>query len=127
MLINSMLMIVFSHRYCKGDVFIKEAINSDEEYMDFSIMRDVMYKYSKKAQDRFFSHPIEAFFFIAFSLSDDGLKFLESKPNIAEDPLKMQRLKHDLDELKKQAIASLQDHSKQQTGGSSSYKLAGQL
>lgn len=48
-LINSMLMIVFSHRYCKGDVFIKEAINFDEGYMDFSIMRDVMYKYSKKA------------------------------------------------------------------------------
>lgn len=48
-IINSMLMIVFSHRYCKDDVFIKEAISSTNTYMDFSIIRDVMYKYSKKA------------------------------------------------------------------------------
>ena len=111
-LINSMLMIVFSHRYCKDDVFIKEAIQSDGSYMDFSIVRDVMYKYSKKAQDRFFSYPIEAFFFSAFALSEDGIKYLESKPSIFGDEHKLQRLMTDLVDLKNQAVESLRAISK---------------
>ena len=40
-----------------------------------------MYKYSKKAQDRYFSYPIEAFLFAAFSLSDEGINFLQNKPD----------------------------------------------
>ena len=40
--------------------------------MDFSIVRDVMYMYSKKAQARFFSYPIETYFFIKFATSEDG-------------------------------------------------------
>lgn len=50
-MINTMMMVVFSHRYSKGDLFINEAMNATlhEEQIDFSIVRDVMYKYSKKA------------------------------------------------------------------------------
>lgn len=48
-MINSMLMIVFSHRHCKNDLFITETLESGTHVSDFSIMRDVMYKYSKKA------------------------------------------------------------------------------
>ena len=66
-----------------------------------------MYKYSKKAQDRFFAHPIEAFFFAAFSLSDEGIHFLRSKPDNMGDASKLQRLQSDLGELKGQAITSL--------------------
>ena len=51
-----------------------------------------MYKYSKKAQDRFFAHPIEAFLFSAFSLSDEGIQFLKSKPDNICDANKLQRL-----------------------------------
>ena len=69
-------MIVFSHRYSKGDRFITEAEQETDSIVDFTIVRDVMYKYSKKAQDRYFSFPIEAFLFAAFSLSDEGLHFL---------------------------------------------------
>lgn len=50
--INSMMIIVFSHRYSKGDKFIIEAeqeAKDDLPVIDFSIIRDVMYKYSKKA------------------------------------------------------------------------------
>lgn len=48
------MMIVFSHRYSKGDKFIVEAeaeagASPDRPLIDFSIIRDVMYKYSKKA------------------------------------------------------------------------------
>ena len=87
-----MMMIVFSHRYSKGDVFIQEAEAEPDSLVDFTIIRDVMYKYSKKAQDRFFSLPIESFFFAAFSLSDEGLQFLQSKPDNVNDPSKQQRL-----------------------------------
>jgi len=71
-MVNSMIMIVFSHRYSKGDRFIVEAEKHADSLVDFSLVRDVMYKYSKKAQERFFAHPIEAFFFSAFALSDEG-------------------------------------------------------
>lgn len=112
-LINSMMMIVFSHRYCKGDLFINEATNSDNENsIDFSIVRDVMYKYSKKAQDRFFAHPIQAFLFATFSLSDEGLQFLKCKPDNMGDANKLQRLQHDLSELKNQSTYSLEKQSK---------------
>lgn len=52
--IHSMMMICFSHRYSKGDKFIQEAEaeakkNGGANSIDFSIIRDVMYKYSKKA------------------------------------------------------------------------------
>ena len=50
--VHTMMIIVFSHRYSKGDKFIIEAEQDapdDEPVIDFSIIRDVMYKYSKKA------------------------------------------------------------------------------
>lgn len=67
-----------------------------------------MYKYSKKAQDRYFSYPIEAFLFAAFSLSDEGINFLQNKPDNQADPEKLRRLRADLAELKNQAVSSLQ-------------------
>lgn len=54
-MINSMMTIVFSHRYSKGDKFILEAEQEAKERpslsnsIDFGVIRDVMYKYSKKA------------------------------------------------------------------------------
>ena len=97
-LIHSMMMIVFSHRYNKGDLFINEAIEAKAE-INFGVVRDVMYKYSKKAQDRYFSFPVESFLFASFALSDEGHSFLQSKPDNA-DPEKLKRLKDDLAELK---------------------------
>ena len=118
LMINSMMTIVFSHRYSKGDKFIREAeaesknCGCSESPIDFSIIRDVMYKYSKKAQDKYFSYPIMAFFFAAFALSDEGIHFLQSKPDVENDKDKLVRLQSDLAELKKKAIESLQNQSK---------------
>ena len=104
-MVNSMMMIVFSHRYSKGDVFINEALESEDAHMvDFTIVRDVMYKYSKKAQERYLAHPIEAFLFAAFSLSDEGLLFLKNKPDNKGDQSKLEKLQVDLADLKNQAI-----------------------
>lgn len=110
-LIDNMMMVVFSHRYCKNDVFISEALASAQCNIDFSIVRDVMYKYSKKAQDRFFAHPIEAFLFAAFALSDEGIRFLQSKPDNQGDAHKLQRLQSDLGDLKNQAVDSLRQQA----------------
>jgi len=112
-MVNSMIMIVFSHRYSKGDKFINEAMESqDKNMIDFTIVRDVMYKYSKKAQDRYLAYPIEAFLFAAFSLSDEGLHFLKNKPDNKDDQSKLHRLQADLAELKNQAIESLDNQAK---------------
>lgn len=71
-----------------------------------------MYKYSKKAQDKYFSFPIMAFYFAAFALSDEGIQFLQSKPDVENDKDKLLRLQTDLAELKNKAIESLQNQSK---------------
>lgn len=63
-----------------------------------------MYKYSKKAQDRYFSFSIESFLFAAFSLSDEGLSFLQNKPDNVADTEKLRRLLSDLAGLKDQGI-----------------------
>ena len=44
-----------------------------------------MYKYSKKAEDRYFSYEMESFMFAAFSLSEEGVKFLKDKPDNYKD------------------------------------------
>ena len=47
MIIDSMMAFVYSHRHNKDDKFIVETKQAG--FIDFSIVRDVMYKYSKKA------------------------------------------------------------------------------
>ena len=74
---HAMIGIIFSHRFNKGDKFISEP--ETQSSVDFSIVRDVMYKYSKKAQDRFLAHPVQSFMLAVFALSDDGLLFLKNK------------------------------------------------
>lgn len=37
--------------------------------VDFQIVRDTMYKYSKKAEEKFFLDPCMSFFFIQFATS----------------------------------------------------------
>ena len=54
-LVQSMMIFVFAHRHSKGDKFIVEtqkaleAKKSSDLHFDFSIVRNVMYMYSKKA------------------------------------------------------------------------------
>lgn len=61
-----MISMIYSHRHEKDDKFIQE-IKQEGHSLDFDIIRDVMYKYSKKAQDSFLSDPIESFFLIKFA------------------------------------------------------------
>jgi len=74
-----------------------------------------MYKYSKKAQDRFLSFPVQAFLLAAYALSDEGLDFLKGKAVIKGtgqsnqiDEEKLKRLQNDLITLKVNAVECLQ-------------------
>jgi hypothetical protein len=62
-----MMAFTFAHRHEKEDLFIAQT--KMEGSIDFSVVRDVMYKYSKKSQDTFFSKHFETFFFLKFAKS----------------------------------------------------------
>jgi hypothetical protein len=78
-LIRSMMAFVYAHRHNKDDLFLKES------NIDFTILRDCMYHYSKKAQDRFFSQPVETFFFAKFATSPDAIGFINNKSNMSSE------------------------------------------
>jgi len=66
---DMLAMVVLSHRHNK-----EETISKNEKEFDFSIVRDTMYKYSKKAQERFFKVPALAHLYITFA--QDSHKFI---------------------------------------------------
>ena len=47
MLLQSMMAFVYAHRHNKDDLFLVQT--RQENYIDFSVLRDCMYHYSKKA------------------------------------------------------------------------------
>jgi hypothetical protein len=55
--------LLFCHRYNKNDPYV------DCRPIDFEVIRDPMYKYSKVASQRFFDEPVLAFLFGWFSIS----------------------------------------------------------
>ena len=65
-LVIGLSAILFSHRYDKKDRFIIECQDNGTE-INFNIIRDVMYKYSKKAQRALLSRPEDAFFLMNFA------------------------------------------------------------
>jgi len=69
-------LVVLSHRHNKEESISKK---KDKHELDFSLVRDTMYKYSKKVQERFFKHPPLAFLFIAFAASPEGIDFINQK------------------------------------------------
>lgn len=72
---SAILSIVLSHHFQKKD--IKSMI--DGTSVDFILVRDSMYKYSKKAEERLFSNPCFAYFFIQFANCEEGKAYIESK------------------------------------------------
>lgn len=73
---SMLAMVVLSHRHNKEETIARKDERRD---LDFTIVRDTMYKYSKKAQDRFFRVPVLAFLFISFAASPEGLDFIAQK------------------------------------------------
>lgn len=59
-------MVLYCHRYNKGEDYLKEVP------LDFDLVRNPMYKYSRAAQDRFLGVPQFAFLFIFFAQNKSG-------------------------------------------------------
>ena len=93
--------LVHSHRHNK-----KEEQFIVEKPIDFDVIRDTMYKYSKKAQENFFNIPILCYFFIWFTQSPDCKAFIDEKFG-EKGPEYIERMQEELEELKNEAIKSL--------------------
>lgn len=72
---SAVLSIVLSHHFQKED--IKKMVAGTS--VDFQMVRDTMYKYSKKAEERFFTDACFAYFFIQFSRCEKGRSYIENK------------------------------------------------
>lgn len=75
--IEHIKILVFVHRYNKNDEFLAERL------IDFKIVRDPSYKYSRSAQDTFFNHSTFAFLFVWFAAFSQARKQI-----IYDDPKK---------------------------------------
>eukprot|EP00347_Sterkiella_histriomuscorum_P023107 403335920 len=93
--------MVHSHRHNK-----KEEALITERPIDFDVIRDTMYKYSKRAQEKFFKEPILCFFFVWFIQSKDGVDSTLSKFTDKGQEY-LDRLKTELAELNQEALQSL--------------------
>jgi hypothetical protein len=115
--ITMLMVVVHSHRHNKDDSFISE-VN-----IDFSLVRDTMYKYSKKAQERFFSYPVFAFLYIWFASSKEGMEFTKEKfTNKGEDYL--DKMKVEIEDLKRESFGALKKNGPQTQVASSMQKMA---
>ena len=72
---SGILSIVLSHHFQKED--IKRVTHGTS--VDFAIVRDTMYKYSKRAEENFFRNSCMAFFFVQFAKGRHGRAYIESK------------------------------------------------
>lgn len=98
-LLNYLSLVVFSHRHNKEGA-------SSLDTLDFTLVRDTMYKYSKKAQDRFLSQPILAYLYIWFAQSPEALEFVYSKfADKGADYFK--KMRAEIDELQMEAMEYL--------------------
>ena len=105
-IVIKMLILLFSHRHNKGDLFITE-LEDQKMDLDFSIQRDIMYKYSKISHDNFFKSPIDMYFLIKLADSDDCISFIEKEAVESEIEGKGTRVKNEITNLKTQAIHQL--------------------
>lgn len=91
--IELLKLLVFSHRHNKNDPFLSNPI------VDFTVVRDPMYKYSKIVQDRFFNHPTFAFLFTWFTRTEEALAFAKSKFEENSDQRYPDRMLNELEHL----------------------------
>ena len=62
-------LLVFSHRHNKSDDHLKDPL------IDFAIIRDPMYKYSRQSQNKFFEYSTFAFLFAWFEARPEARIF----------------------------------------------------
>ena len=72
---SAILSIVLAHHFQKKDIVdITEGTP-----VDFGMVRDTMYRYSKKAEERYFRNACMAYFFVQFARGKHGRAYIETK------------------------------------------------
>ena len=95
-------LLVLAHRHNRSEEFFSGPPSA------FDVVRNTMYKYSKQAQDRFFSHAAYAFLFLFFSHSDSGKRFAADYFDKDDDPMHSERMCREVNSLAKEARACLE-------------------
>lgn len=94
--------------------YLQEECNDDKDYkghagaflrLKWEVQRDVSYKYSKKAEDRFMSYFFETYFFAVFGLSAKGRDFILNKDDMTDE--KRPKVDAEMEVLTVKAVAQL--------------------
>ena len=62
-----MKVLLFNHRHMKNDPHLADLL------IDFDVVRDPAYKYSKKAQERIMSYPVFSFLLAWFPIHHESM------------------------------------------------------
>ena len=86
-------MIVFCHRHSKCDSYLTSVP------VEFSVVREPMYKYSRAAYDRFFEQPQLCFLFAFFARNEKAKAFAYEKFLENSDSRFAPRMVSEIDQL----------------------------
>ena len=86
-------LLVLAHRHARNDEFLANP------RVPFDTVRDTMYKYSHKAQERFFEQGAFSFLFIWFALSQSGRKFAAERFAENDDPRHAPRMFREIESM----------------------------
>lgn len=74
-------------------------------HMKWDVLRDCLYKYSKRAQDRFFKYFFEAYYFARFGLSTKGRDYLLNKDDMNDE--KRPKIESEINVLTRDAVEAV--------------------
>ena len=100
--IELLKLLVFSHRHNKNDEYLKDPL------IDFTTVREPMYKYSRHAQDKFFDFATFAFLFAWFEANPRAKSFSAEKFAENENTRYPERMCAEISHLGEEAQAKLQ-------------------
>jgi len=114
--VELMKLLVFAHRHNKNDEFLKDRL------IDFTIVREPMYKYSRNAQDKFFDYATFAFLFAWFEANPQAKIFSSEKFAENENPDYPVRMTAEITQLGQEATLKLHSGRGSPAGSSKQYK-----
>lgn len=104
--IDLVKLLVLAHRHNKNDDFMQDPL------VDFTIVREPMYKYSKQAQETFFSLSTFAFLFAWFAACPEGKTFATEKFTDSSDERHLERLSSEVQFLSQESCMKLHEHAR---------------
>ena len=117
-LVELIKLLVFAHRHNKNDEYLTDRI------IDFTIVREPMYKYSRSAQDKFFDHATFAFLFAWFEANPQARQFTSEKLAENNNPGRSERMTEEISQLGQEAHRKLQETQGARIGFSKEYQAS---